>query len=62
MLFWCTRCVEELYCLHSPQPPAGEGAVQPWTRPDGTQHGRRGVVSGTDTVAHGHVLTQQALI
>lgn len=52
----------KLYCLCSLHPPAGEGAVQPWTRPDGTQHGWGGVVSETDTVAHGRVLMQQALI
>lgn len=62
MLFSCTRCVVKLYRLHSLQPPADEGAEQPWSRPDGTQHGRRGVVSGTDTVARGRALTQQALI
>lgn len=48
--------------MRSFQSPAGEGAVQPWTDPDGTQHGRGGVVSGTDTVGRERVLAQQALI
>lgn len=52
----------KLDCLHSLLPPAGEGAVQPWTHPDRTQDWRRGVVSGTDPIPHGRVVTQQALV
>lgn len=55
-------CDVKLYCLCSLQPPAGEGAVQPWTGPGWTQHGWRRVVSDTDTATHRCVLAHQALI
>lgn len=39
----------KLHSLNSLLPPRDEGAVQPWSHPEGTQHGWGGVVDPTGT-------------